>query len=107
MNTQQLLDTARHLDPVSLKLRVSSASVVAAVDVPTVTLPDGAATSSDVMSQSHEKPCEVVSWRSTQAVTGGVGMCGGLRRRALTFPSGAGSKICIQPEKGPRLVAAA
>ena len=23
-------------------------------------------------------------------------------QRALTFPSGAGSKICIQPEKGPR-----
>ena len=41
MNPQQLLDTARHLDPVSLKLRVSSASVVAAVDAPTVTLPDG------------------------------------------------------------------
>ena len=39
MNPQQLLDTARHLDPVSLKLRVSSASVVAAVDGPTVTLP--------------------------------------------------------------------
>ena len=61
INPQQLQDTARHLDPVSLKLRVSSASVVAAVDVPTVTLPDGVATSSDVMSQSHEKPCEVVA----------------------------------------------
>ena len=54
MNTQQLLDTARHLDPVSLKLKVSSASIVEAVDVPTVTLPDGVATSSDVMTQSHE-----------------------------------------------------
>ena len=70
MNPQQLLDTARHLDPVSLKLKVSSASIVEAVDVPTVTLPDGVATSSDVMSQSHEKPCEVVSWLTTQAVAG-------------------------------------
>ena len=46
--------------------------------------------------------CERVAMASA-----GVGMCGGLRRRALTFPSGAGSEVRIQPEKGPRLVAAA
>ena len=46
--------------------------------------------------------CERVAMASA-----GVGMCCRLRRRALTFSSGAGSKICIQPEKGPRLVAAA
>ena len=51
---------------------------------------------------SEQSKCERVAMASA-----GVGMCGGLRRRALTFPSGAGSKICIQPEKGPRLVAAA
>ena len=40
--------------------------------------------------------CERVAMASA-----GTGMCGGLRRRALTFPSGAGSEVRIRPEKGP------
>ena len=46
---------------------------------------------------SEQSKCERVAMASA-----GVGMCGGLRRRALTFPSGAGSKICIQPEEKGR-----
>ena len=51
---------------------------------------------------SEQGKCERVAMASA-----GVGMCGGLRRRALTFPSGAGSEVRMRPEKGPRLVAAA
>ena len=42
----------------------------------------------------RESKCERVAM-----VSAGVGMCGGLRRRALTFHSGAGSEICIQSEE--------
>ena len=33
----------------------------------------------------------------------GLGMCGGLRRRALTFRFGAGSEFRIEPRKEPSL----
>ena len=42
----------------------------------------------------RESRCERVAM-----VSAGVGMCGGLRRRALTFHSGVGSEICIQSEE--------
>ena len=50
----------------------------------------------------RESRCERVAM-----VSAGVGMCGGLRRRALTFHSGVGSEICIQSEERAELVAAA
>ena len=47
---------------------------------------------------SEQSKCERVAMASA-----GVGMCGGLRRRALTFRFGAGSEFRIEPRKEPSL----
>ena len=51
---------------------------------------------------SEQSKCERVAMASA-----GVGMCGGLRRRALTFAFGAGSQFCIRSAAGRGVVAAA